>query len=137
MNKKVTNERKVFIEMCSCCGLHGHIRFPGGNISYEFYSQDEGVEVIEENLCENSITKDEADLLSSEVVKITFLENQMLPQLEDMINKLKTTEHPPEVVEEIIAVLYDILDQIYTRHCGENNPETEKVVGEPAHHTLH
>ena len=136
MNNKVAAECEVFIEMCSC-GLHGHIRFPSGNISYEFYSQDEGVEVIEENLCENTVTKDEAEFLCSEVVKITFLENQMLPQFSNMMNNLKATEHPPEVIEEIIAVLYDIVDQIYDQHYGENNPETEKTPERTVRHTFH
>lgn len=120
MNKKVVIARVAFVEKCSC-GIHGHIAFPDGSYSYEFFSRDEGLEEIAECLQDGLMEEDEAGVLREEIKKWKFIDDLILPEVHRVMNILSESNHPPEATERIIAAIYDVADQAADRYLSEEN----------------
>lgn len=121
MNKKVVIERVAFIEKCGC-GLHGHIKFPDGSCSLEFYTRTDGLEILKEGLRNGLMEEDEADVLAREIKdkEWEFFDDILLPQLRAIINTLQATRHPPAVIEQILTMIFDIGDQLFDEYFPED-----------------
>lgn len=121
MKKKVVIERVAFIEKCGC-RLHGHIKFPDGSYSVEFYTRVDGLGIVRESLRSGLMKEDEAGVLEGEIKnkEWEFFDDKLLPQLRTVINTLQATKHPPAVIEQILTMIYDIGDQLFNDYFPED-----------------
>lgn len=134
MNTDINN-RVAFFEMCDC-GLHGHITFPDGSLSQEFFSQEEAVEVIGVSLREGHLKEDEKRFLSSEVGKLEFLSDRIFSSLDKALHILIETGHPQEAINKIVSILHGIADDLYEKYC-EHQERAWELGPIETRHTIH
>lgn len=112
MNKKLVIERVAFVEKCSFCESHAHIRYSDGSTSGEFFSRVDGHKVVSEASRCGLIAADNAKELHREIDEFQFIENISILKLGTMMKRVM--EHS----EEIYQILIQKIDEARNETVG-------------------
>ncbi len=136
MNAKPIIQRGAFAER-SQSGLHGHIKYPDGSQSCEFFSYDEGVEILEEAIREKNIVEDEAIVLREEIAGWTLFKDRVLLFLRNIMNSLVAEEQPPEIIDKSLEELDRDVNIVFGEYFPEDGMIYFEEDSEEEKRTLH
>ncbi len=136
MNEKTAIQRVALAERCQS-GLHGHIKYPDGSQSCEFFSYDEGVEILEEAIREKKIMEDDAMVLREEIAGWTLFKERILSFLRNMMNSLVAEEQPPEVIDKSLEELDRYVNIVFGEYFPEDGVIYFDETSEEKERTLH
>lgn len=119
MNAEHIIQRVAFAER-SHSGLHAHIKYPDGSQSCEFFSYDEGVEILEEAVRQKKIMEDNAMVLREEIAGWTLFKDRVLSFLRNMMNGLVTEGHPPEMIDIFLEELDRYVNIVFEEYSPED-----------------
>src|SRR3989344_3856821 len=120
MNEKTVIQRVALAERCQS-GLHGHIKYSDGSQSCEFFSYDEGVEILEEAIKQKKIMEGNAIVLQEEIAGWTLFKDRALSFLRNMMNSLVAEEQPPEIIDKSLEELDSYINIIFEEYFPESD----------------
>lgn len=136
MNAKPATQRLAVVER-SQSGLHGHIKYPDGSQSCEFFSYDEGVEILEEAIRKKKIMEDNAMVLREEIAGWTLFKDRVLSFLRNTMNSLVDEEQPPEIIDKSLEELDEYVSMIFEEYFPKDGVTYFDEISEEERRTLH